>query len=483
MIFVILIPMMLGVLLSVMPFRQDEKKRNAYIAVTLLITCALAIMTLFNEYSYTQYIEITSFLSIGLHADTLGKYFLLLVNVVWLMVGIYSLEYMKHEINHVRFYSFFLFSLGAMNGVCISGNFLTLYLFFEALTIASMPLVLHSQTKDAIQAAIKYLIYSIFGATMGLLGFFFVAYYGDASMFVAGGVLQAELTGAQESMLLIVCFLTTVGFGAKAGMYPLHSWLPTAHPVAPAAASSLLSGIITKAGVLAIIRIIYYQFGVEFIRGTWVQYALITLALFTVFMGSMLAYKEKIMKKRLAYSTVSQVSYILFGLFCLNAVSFLGALLHVVAHALIKNVLFMVSGAIIYKSHQTRVDRIDGLGTKMPITFGLFTIASLGLIGIPPLVGFVSKWYLASGSLSFLDASISWIGPVVLLISALLTAGYLFTITVQGFFKTYEGDDAVSEVNNTMLIPMALLVVGIIVFGFYPTLLMDNINLIIQGLF
>ncbi len=483
MLFVVLVPILLGSILSFLPFNKEEKSRNMFVSFTLVATFLLAAWVILTEQSSINLLTILPSMPITLNADALGKFFLGIVNLLWTLVGIYSLEYMKHETNHPRFYTFFLISLGAMNGVCVSGNFVTLYLFFEILTVASMPLVLHTQTKDSISAAIKYLIYSIFGATLGLLGLFTISSYTGTTEFVAGGILDSSIITGNENLLLIVCFITVVGFGAKAGMYPLHSWLPTAHPVAPAAASSLLSGIITKAGVLAIIRVIYFQFGMDFIKGTWVQYALLVLALFTVFMGSLLAFKERIMKKRLAYSTVSQVSYILFGVFCFNGISFLGAMLHVLAHALIKNVLFMVSGAVIYKSHHTRVDQLDGLGKKMPITFALFTIASLGLIGIPPLVGFVSKWYLAQGALTTLNPVYSWIGPVVLLVSALLTAGYLFTITIHAYFRPYTGDESVVEVNKTMLIPMGILTCGIVYFGMFPSEIQAYINVIVNGLF
>ncbi len=483
MLFTTLLPIVFGALCYFLPFNKVEKKRNIYVTVALFLTFFLAVMVVITPQSYTEYLAFSEELTIGLNADGLGKFFLIIVNFVWLFVGIYSLEYMKHEANHPRFYSFFLISFGAMNGVCLSGNYLTMYLFFEILTFASMPMVLHSQSSESISAAIKYLIYSVFGATIGLLGFFFISNYADTTVFTQGGVMSVDVLNENKDVLLLVCFMTIIGFGAKAGLYPLHSWLPTAHPVAPAAASSLLSGIITKAGVLAIIRVVYYQFGYEFIMGSWVQTVILCLVLFTVFMGSMLAYKEKIMKKRLAYSTVSQVSYILFGLFCFNAISFMGALLHIAAHALIKNVLFMVSGSVIYKSHFTRVDQLDGLGKKMPYTFALFTIAGLGLIGIPPLVGFVSKWYLATGSLATMNSIISWVGPVVLLVSALLTAGYLFTITIQAYFKPYTGQENVSEANKVMLVPMAVLVFMTILFGVMPSLLTDPIHMIIQGLF
>ena len=368
-------------------------------------------------------------------------------------------------------------SLGTLNGICYAGNYVTLYCFFELMTLLSMPMVLHSEQQEAINAAKKYLLYSVFGASLGLAGYFFLTYYGTSTTFTAGGVLDMAKVAGNETLVLAVALMTIIGFGAKAGMMPLHAWLPTAHPVAPSCASAVLSGVITKAGVLAIIRVVYFQFGVNFIAGTWVQTVWIILSLLTVLTGSMLAYKEKLLKKRLAYSTVSQVSYIMFGLACCNEVAFIGAMLHVVAHSLIKNVLFMSAGAIIVHGNCTKVDELKGIGKTMPKTMIAFTIASLGLVGIPPFMGFVSKWYLAQGALQSLAAPWSFIGPVVLLASALLTAGYLFTITIDAFFK--DGNHQGKDAGAWMIVPMIVCCVLVFVGGLFPQTIL---NLLMGGM-
>ena len=201
-----------------------------------------------------------------------------------------------------------------------------------------------------------------------------------------------------------------------------------------------MSGIIVKMGVLGMLRVVYYMFGAEFLRGTWVQTVWMILALITVFMGSMLAYREKVIKKRLAYSTVSQASYILFGMALLQPEALTGSLLHVTFHAFIKSALFMCAGAIIYKTGKTNVTELNGIGKKMPVTIWCYTFVSLALIGIPPTSGFISKWYLAIGSLKSGVSIFEWLGPVILLVSALLTAGYLLPITVHGFLPGEEFD-------------------------------------------
>ena len=276
-----------------------------------------------------------------------------------------------------------------------------------------------------------------------------------------------------ENFLRVVYLGMMIGFGCKAGMYPLHAWLPTAHPVAPAPASAVLSGIITKCGVLAIIRTTYYLFGVDFVRGTWVQNVILVLAICTVFMGSMLAYREKMLKKRLAYSSISQVSYVLFGLFLMTPQAFCGAILQIVAHAIAKNALFLSAGAVIYKTGHTYVDELKGIGKQMPIVMGCFTVASLSLVGIPPTGGFVSKWFLATGALECtVENLIPVIGIVVLIISALLTAGYLLTIVADAYFpgKDFDyGSLEKKEPNLLMLVPLIVLACGVVIVGTFPS--------------
>jgi multicomponent Na+:H+ antiporter subunit D len=341
---------------------------------------------------------------------------------------------MAHAGRETSFYAWFLLSLGGLAGQSLSANLITMYLFFETVTLMSMPLVLHDRTKESIRAALKYLFYSVAGAFLALAAIFFLARYSTTLDFKAGGNLDPALVQGHETLLQVVIFLGVVGFGAKAGLYPLHGWLPTAHPVAPAPASAVLSGLIAKAGVLAIIRLIFFSVGTDFLFGTWVQKAWLGLSLLTVFMGSMMAYREKVFKKRLAYSSVSQISYVLTGLFLMTPQSVQGGLLHVIFHASIKICLFLVAGSFIVNAEKHRVDELKGYGRAMPITLWSFTLAALALVGIPPASGFVSKWYLATGALDSGLAVFSWLAPVILLISALLTAGYLLPITIDGFF-------------------------------------------------
>ena len=337
----------------------------------------------FNEeivlVGFLQRIEISFFV------DGLGKLFLSAVLLLYNAVTVYAMEYMKNEERKGQFFAFFFLSLGALISVCTAKNLITMYLCFELATLSSMPMVLHERSRKAVTAGLKYLFYSIAGALLGLLAVFFVYQYSTGNgTFVWGGFLDTGLTAGRDLLLQIVFFLGIVGFGAKAGLFPLHGWLPSAHPIAPAPASSLLSGIIAKAGIFAIIRLVYYSIGTAAIKDTWVQITWMILAIITVFMGSMLALVEKNLKKRLAYSTISQLSYIMLGLSLLTPEGLEAGLLHVLVHVASKGGLFLVAGAMIVLFGKRQVSEMKGIGQQIPLLMIGFTVCSLSLIGIPP---------------------------------------------------------------------------------------------------
>ncbi|WP_313525828.1 complex I subunit 5 family protein [Anaerotignum sp.] len=463
----IILPFIAGIIIG---FMKNEKQRNTLVIATIAVELVLVAYLAMGNSALTVW-NITDRLSIAYHADGIAKFFACLICFIWLLAAIYSLEYMKHEHKPARYFMYYVMSLGTLISLCFSSNLMTLYLSYEFMTILTIPLVIHTQEPQAVRAGMKYLGYSIFGAGLGLLGFFFLNTYCLTTEFAPGGTLNMALVGGQENLLLWVYFLMAIGFGCKAGMFPLHAWLPTAHPVAPSPASAVLSGIITKGGVICIIRVTFFLFGADFIRGSWVQTTLLILTMATIFMGSMLAYKEKVLKKRLAYSTVSQVSYVLFGLMLLTPIGFSGALLQVVFHAMAKNILFLCAGAIIYKKGTTYVSQLKGVGKEMPIVMWCFTVGALSLVGIPPTAGFISKWFLAQGALSSPVGTLAVVGVAILMVSALLTAGYLISIVSNAFFPGNDFDyDAVEkkEPNKLMTVPLMVLAVGIVLLGIFP---------------
>ena len=483
---ILLLPMILPFIFGlIIGFQKEEKQRNILVLIAMAIEAVLVWYLCMGDHSAVLWV-LTDRLSIAYHTDGLAKFFACLISTIWLIAAVFSMQYMKHEQKPERFFMFYTFSLAALMGLCFAENMMTLYLSYEFMTILTVPLVIHTGTPEATAAGMKYLGYSIFGAGLGLMGFFFLNTYCDTTTFMPGGTLNPELVAGKENLLLLVFFLMALGFGCKAGMFPLHAWLPTAHPVAPSPASAVLSGIITKGGVLAIIRVTYYLFGADFLRGTWAQTAVLMLSVITIFMGSMLAYKEKLLKRRLAYSTVSNVSYVVFGLMLLCPAGFMGALLQVVFHAVAKNILFLCAGAIIYKTHKTFVHELVGIGKEMPIVMWTFALAALSLIGIPPTAGFVSKWYLAQGGLLPEMGMVGMVGVVMLMVSALLTAGYLMSIVMKAFFPGREFDYGAlksKEPNAWMTAPLVLLAIAVVGCGILPTPLMDLIGSISAMIF
>lgn len=483
----VLLPVLSGLGLLFFQGRLTNRKvKCTWIFLVLVITAALVVrLMLLGDFGFTLW-RLTDTLNLDIRSDRVTRLFAGMTVVAWVLGGVFSFEYMKHEKDEDRYFGFYLIVMGVLIGLDHAGNLVTLYLFFEMMTLTSLPLVLHNLSHDAVMAGLKYLFYSVAGAFAALFGIFYLYAHGAGMIFAEGGYLTVmdSYTGSQ-GMTLFVLMLMIMGFGTKAGMFPMHGWLPTAHPVAPAPASAVLSGIITKSGVLAIIRVVFYVAGADVIRGTWVQYTWMTLTLITVFMGSMMAYKEQVLKKRLAYSTVSQVSYILFGLSVLNADGMAGALSHFAFHSVVKNCLFLAAGAIIYKTGKTRVQELKGIGKEMPITMWCFTLVSITLVGIPPTSGFVSKWYLATGSLQTGMPGYAWVGPVVLLLSAMLTAGYLLPISIQAFFPGCQYDyDRLEkkEPGLCMVIPMVLYTAAAVLLGMFPGAFLTFLQNIAAGI-
>ena len=483
----ILLPILSGLILL---FHQDRWKERRIkcllIFFVMALTSALVVRLMFLDDYELVFWKLTDTLEIRMRMDGLTRLFAGMTVAAWTLGGVFAFEYMKHEEQEDRYFGFYLIVMGVLVALDHAGNLITLYLFFEMMTLTSLPMVLHSLSHEAVMAGLKYLFYSMAGAFMALFGIFYLYANGAGGSFLPGGSLRFLSSWRGSSgMLLFALMLMLVGFGTKAGMFPMHGWLPTAHPVAPAPASAVLSGVITKSGVLAIIRVLYYTVGPEVIRGTWVQNTWMTLTLITVFMGSMMAYKEQLLKKRLAYSTVSQVSYILFGLSVLNESGVAGALSHFVFHCVVKNCLFLAAGAIIYRTGKKTVSGLTGIGKEMPVTMWCFTLVSITLVGIPPTSGFISKWYLAEGALESGIGFYSWFGPVVLLLSAMLTAGYLLPISIKAFFPGNEYDYGRLEKKEPcllMTVPMVLFTAAAVLFGMFPAPLLERLLELASGL-
>ena len=421
--------------------------------------------------------RLTEDITIFFRVDGLSAVFIVLVSVLWIGIDVYSRSYLTDERFDTRYYVLLFVVMGSLLGLALAGNIITFFLFFEIMTFSAFPLICHDRTAASIKAATIYIAYSIFGSTTALLGIVLLNSSMDITVFVAGGLPDIRYA-ENETRIAVALLLMLFGFGCKAGMYPLHAWLPIAHPVAPAPISAALSALLTKAGVFGILRTVYYLMGFEFMRHTWMHYLWLGVAVGTVFIGSMLAIREPMLKKRLAYSSISQISYVLFGLAILDPRGFEGAILQLVFHAFAKCILFLCAGAIIHQTGCTHVGDLKGVGRRMPVVMWCFTLSSLSLIGIPPMGGFLSKWHLISAAFTADIGPFTWIGPVFLMISACLTALYLLPIVIEAFFPgtDYDGVSLVKQDPGwQMKAPLIVLSCLALIQSLFPARLIDNL--------
>ena len=336
-------------------------------------------------------------LKVMFRLDGMGRVFAGLIGVLWPLAVLYAFEYMKEERRKAAFFAYYLMTYGITAGIALAGNLMTLYLFYELLTLATFPLVLFPLTREAARASRKYLYYSIGGAAFAFLGLVFVLYFSSTgnTAFSAGGMLDLEAAGQHKDLLLFIYLLAFYGFGVKAVVFPCHKWLPPA-TVAPTPVTALLHAVaVVKSGAFAILRLTYYSFGAGFLKDTWAQWVVMAAAMMTIAYGSTMAAKEAHWKRRLAYSTVSNLSYILLGASMMSPLGLAAALSHMVFHAFMKICAFFCAGAVMHQTGKTHVYELDGLGRRMPVTFGCLTVASLSLTGIPLFAGFISKWNIA----------------------------------------------------------------------------------------
>lgn len=476
MVAVVLLPMIGGALIPLLPFKT-RRQMIIYVEGLVLLNSVLVLYLLFAqpEGDFTLF-RFTGNLSVSFRLDGLGTLFAGLVSVLWPLATLYSFEYMKHEGHEKVFFMFYVMTFGVTLGIALAEDILTMYFFYEMLSLVTVPLVMHTLTKEAVRASRTYLYYSLGGAAFAFIGMIFILIYGTTSVFVPGGVLDTAKIGDKTNLLLLIYVLCFCGFSVKAAMWPFSSWLPKAG-VAPTPVTALLHAVaVVKAGAFTVMRVTYYSFGTELLRGTWAQYIVLGLTIFTIVYGCSCALKETHMKRRLAWSTVSNLSYILFGAALMTPLGLVGAMCHMVCHAVMKICSFFCAGAVIYKTGRNYVHELNGFGRKMPKVFTIFTISGLALMGVPGLCGFISKWNLAKAAVTS-ENPLAYVGIAALLVSALLTAIYMMSITVRAFFPGKDFDYcAISDVedpNWMMILPLVIFAVAIVVMGVHSQPLME----------
>jgi multicomponent Na+:H+ antiporter subunit D len=450
-----------------------NRQPNAREAVTLvtsvvLFMCVASLLpaVLAGERPQLHLLEPLAGLPIAFKVEPLGMLFALIASGLWIVNSVYSIGYMRanKEAHQTRFYVCFALALTTAMGIAFAANLITLFLFYEMLTLVTYPLVTHHGSDEAKRGGRIYLALLLGTSVLFLLpAIVYTWHVTGTTEFRPGGILSGKLSPIALTALLAL-FMFGIG---KAALMPFHRWLPAAM-VAPTPVSALLHAVaVVKAGVFSAVKILIYIFGLDTLAGNtdW----LVTVAGFTIVAASVIALRADNLKRRLAYSTVSQLSYVVLATALLTPLSVVGAVFHIAAHALGKITLFFAAGAIYTAAHKTEVSQLDGIGWRMPWTMGAFAIGAFSMIGLPPAAGFVSKWYMLSGAM----AQAQWLAVAVIIGSTLLNAGYFLPILHRAFFRkprAAELPDLHGEAPLPMVIALVLTAAGTVILFLLPEL-------------
>jgi multicomponent Na+:H+ antiporter subunit D len=443
-----------GIVIFFLPEGRDGTRTtlNVAAACTKLALVVVMFRGVYAGHRYETRLPFVRGADLLLRADSFSLLFVTLSAVLWLATTIYAVGYLAGSPHRSRFFGFFSLCVASTMGIALAGNLLTFFLFYEILTLSTYPLVIHRGTEAALRAGDVYLRYTIGGGTVLLAGVAVLYTLAGSVEFTEGGALTS-VAAEHRTALAVAFFFLVAGLSVKAALFPLHGWLPTAM-VAPAPVSALLHAVaVVKAGAFGITRVVYGVYGVRFAHDLGVTRPLAFVAAFTVLYGSLRALAQKNLKRRLAYSTVSQIAFIVLGVAVFGTLSTVGGIVHVVHQGLMKITLFFCAGNLARELEIHGVKELRGVGRRMPLTMGAFTLAALGMIGVPPTAGWVTKWYLGIGAL---EASEPWVLGV-LVASTLLNAGYFLPPVYDAWFKEPERPFAArktrAEVGLALLVP------------------------------
>lgn len=410
-------------------------------------------------------ISLSPGISLQFRVDAFGMVFAALASGLWVAVSVYSIGYMRGLRAHAqtRYFFCFAFALNGALGIALAGNLLTLFIFYEILTVSTFPLVAHKETPDGITGGRKYLAYLLTGACLVFFSMGLTYYLTGTLDFVAGGFLAGH---GSKSILCLLFVTFILGFGSKAAVMPIHEWLPTAM-VAPTPVSALLHAVaVVKAGVFCVLRVVLYVFGPKLLHDLGLWLILAYFVSFTIIVSGLYALAQDNLKRRLAFSTINNLSIIILGAALLSPSSITGGIFHIASHGFMKITLFLVAGAIYVKTHIENISELDGIGRQMPLTMGSFAIGAMGIAGTPPICGFISKWYLCLGTLEAHEVVFLF----VILTSALLDIAYFFPIIYASFFRTPTGHVHAhfDEASMFMVVPLMVTAIMSIVLGINP---------------
>lgn len=438
-------------------------------AALKLVVVAVVLAGVYEGQRYSLFFDLGPGLSFGLRIDPLSLLFVTLSAILWFITTIYAISYLHDDGEQRRFFGFFALCVTSTVGIALAANPITFFIFYELLTLSTLPLVVHHGDSKSLASGRMYLRYTIAGSAALLLGFVLLESLAGPATFITRPYTMEILAVENPLVLQLIFVLLVGGLAVKAAMIPFHAWLPAAM-VAPAPVSALLHAVaVVKAGAFGIIRVVFDLYGIDLVKDLGLGLPLAISASVTILVGSIIALRQKEIKKRLAYSTVSQVSYIMLGAGLLSPIALIGCLAHLVHQGLMKITLFFCAGAMQKALKIENIDQLNGVGTRMPLTTLAFSVCALGMIGVPPMVGFISKWYLGLGGL---QAGEPW-AIAVLAGSTLLNAAYFLPLLYRAWFLP-ESDawaerplDYTRERRMWLVRPAMLTAAMAIVFGLF----------------
>lgn len=464
-----LTPLLGGLILPYLKIKS-RKTRTVYVETITLLTSLLVLRLLNIGAETVTLITYSKVFRLSFGLDSMGKVFLGLMAFLWPLAALYASEYMEHEEREDEFFSFYTMTYGVMILFCCTANLFTMYVLFECITLITLPLVWHKKDAKSIRAARAYIRYSIGCAAFAFAAMILLSVYGNGN-FQIGGIIH-EMPRQLANLTFLASFF---GFGVKAAVFPLCAWLPRAS-AAPTPVTALLHAVaVVNAGVFAVMRVIYHVFGTELLCGSWAQTIALSFSAATIVFGAWMAVRDTHVKRKLAYSTVSNLGYMLLGTSLMTADGMAGSLAHMVCHGLMKILLFFCVGAVMVKTGRTQVFQMRGLARKMPLTLAFFTVGAIALMGIPPLCGFISKYHLINAAVS-VGGTWAWLGTACLLLSSLLTAVYTLSMLLPAFFLPLEDDTELPkrcDPGLRMLLPFALIAAACLLLGVYSEPLMQ----------
>lgn len=481
----VFLPIVAGLAMLIVPPKTRAQREWAVEGVTIITSLIVLFCLTHRSETPAVAFMLMQDMPVAFVIDGLGSVFTALVAFLWPLAVLYGFEYMEHEGGENHFFALYTITYGVTLGISTAANIMTMYIFYEFLTLATIPLVMHGTSRESIAAGRMYMIYSFFGAAVAFVGVMIIIAFGNGGAFVMGGVLSEAFASEHPLLLRIGYLCAFAGFGVKAAVFPMHAWLPKAS-VAPTPVTALLHAVaVVKSGVFAIMRLTYFSFGAHLLRGTWAQHIAMLLAVLTIVYGSTMAVREHHFKRRLAYSTISNLSYIVLAACLMTAEGLTAALAHMVFHALMKITLFFCAGAVLVKTHKPQIESLRGFGSIMPFTFSVYTVAALALMGTPLLPGFVSKWMIGMAAVHS-GTVMGTLGVAAILVSAVLTAIYLMSVAFFAFFRPLEDTEGLTvgrcyDPTWKMKLPLAILTIAIVACGVFSNSIIAKLAAVAAG--